>query len=90
VSAIKSLPVCPTCGYRTRRGKKAILTQRQHDVFAFIDSFIQSKGYAPSHEELCAGLSLKSLATVAKHVSTLEKKGWIRKRYNCSRSLEIA
>src|SRR5260370_36594022 len=34
-------------------------------------------------------MKLTSLATVHKHVSTLEKKGFIRRGYNQSRSIEI-
>jgi len=48
-----------------------------------------SHGYAPSFEEIGKGLKLTSLATVHKHITTLEKKGFIRRGYNQSRSIEI-
>src|SRR5258707_12024500 len=36
-------------------------------------------GYAPSFEEIRNGMKLNSLATVHKHITTLAKKGFIRR-----------
>jgi repressor LexA len=65
------------------------LTRRQKQVLDFLVSFINGKGYSPSFEEIGAGLDLSSLATVHKHLQTLEKKGFIRRGYNQSRSVEV-
>lgn len=65
------------------------LTKRQKEVLDFISDFIEEHGYSPSYEELAAGLKLASLATVHKHVSTLEAKEYLRRSYNQSRSLEV-
>jgi repressor LexA len=65
------------------------LTRRQKQVFDFLVNFINRKGYSPSFEEIGAGLELSSLATVHKHLQTLEKKGFIRRGYNQSRSVEV-
>jgi repressor LexA len=65
------------------------LTRRQKQVFDFLVEFINRSGYSPSFEEIGAGLGVSSLATVHKHLETLEKKGFIRRGYNQSRSLEI-
>jgi repressor LexA len=65
------------------------LTKRQKEVLDFLVSFETRHGYAPSFEEIGKGLKLTSLATVHKHVTTLEKKGFIRRGYNQSRSIEI-
>ena len=65
------------------------LTRRQKQVFDFLVTFINHKGYSPSFEEIGAGLELSSLATVHKHLQTLEKKGFIRRGYNQSRSVEV-
>ena len=51
------------------------LTRRQKQVFDFLITFISGHGYSPSFEEIGAGLGLSSLATVHKHLQTLEKKG---------------
>jgi repressor LexA len=65
------------------------LTRRQKQVFDFLVSFINRRGYSPSFEEIGAGLEVSSLATVHKHLQTLEKKGFIRRAYNQSRSVEV-
>ena len=65
------------------------LTRRQKQVFDFLVNFINHQGYSPSFEEIGAGLELSSLATVHKHLQTLEKKGFIRRGYNQSRSVEV-
>jgi repressor LexA len=66
------------------------LTRRQKDVLDFLADFIEKHGYSPSYEEIAAGLSLASLATVHKHVSALEAKSYLRRGFNQSRSLEIS
>ncbi len=65
------------------------LTRRQKQVFDFLVGFINRQGYSPSFEEIGEGLGLSSLATVHKHMQTLEKKGFIRRGYNQSRSVEV-
>ncbi len=66
------------------------LTKRQKEVLEFLADFIDQKRYLASYEELAAGLSLNSLATIHKHISSLESKGYLRRAFNQSRSLEIA
>jgi SOS-response transcriptional repressor LexA len=65
------------------------LTKRQKEVLNYLVGFINKNGYSPSFEEIAHALKLTSLATVHKHLSTLEKKGYIRRGYNQSRSIEV-
>ena len=65
-----------------------VLTRRQRQVMDFIAAFLREHGYSPSFQEIARGLQLNSLATVHKHISTLERKGFLRRGYNQSRSLE--
>ena len=51
--------------------------------------FINQRGYSPSFNEIGAGLRVSSLATVHKHLQSLEKKGFIRRGRNRSRSVEV-
>jgi repressor LexA len=74
---------------RFHSGGIMALTKRQFQVLAFLDSFIERNGYCPSFDEIGRSLKLSSLATVHKHIRTLEKKGFIRRGYNQSRSIEI-
>ncbi len=64
------------------------LTKRQREILDFIDSFIQNSGYSPSFEEIAKFFGYRSLATVHEHLSNLERKGYIRRNYNESRSVE--
>ena len=65
------------------------LTKRQKEILDFIHSFIAEHGYAPSFEEIAHSFGYSSLATVHEHLSNLERKGYIRKSYNESRSIEM-
>src|SRR5689334_15386116 len=66
------------------------LTRRQRDVLDYIARFQDENGHCPSYEEIGRGLELSSLATVHKHVSTLETKGYLRRGQHQSRSLELS
>jgi len=65
------------------------LTKRQKEVLDYLVSFMNKHGYSPSFEEIAHALKLTSLATVHKHLSTLESKGFVRRGYNQSRSIEV-
>jgi repressor LexA len=65
------------------------LTKRQKEILDYIGSFIDERGYAPSFEEIADSFGYSSLATVHEHLSNLERKGYIRKSYNESRSIEL-
>jgi repressor LexA len=65
------------------------LTKRQKEILDYIRSFIEAQGYAPSFEEIAESFGYSSLATVHEHLSNLERKGYIRKSYNESRSIEL-
>lgn len=65
------------------------LTKRQKEILDYIGSFIDERGYAPSFEEIADSFGYSSLATVHEHLSNLERKGYIRKAYNESRSVEL-
>lgn len=64
------------------------LTRRQREIYDFICEFVDDKGYSPSLEEIGARFDLASVATVHKHVQHLVAKGFLRKAWNRSRSLE--
>ena len=65
------------------------LTKRQREILNYIESFLDNYGYSPSFEEIANFFGYSSLATVHEHLSNLEKKGYLRKNYNKSRSLEL-
>jgi SOS-response transcriptional repressor LexA len=64
-------------------------TKRQQELLLFVDTFIKLHGYGPSYREIMNGLSYKSVSTVAVHIDGLISKGYLRKRDNSARSLEV-
>ena len=66
------------------------LTRRQKEVLDFIASYQVENGYSPSYEEIARGLKLASIATVHKHISALEKKNYLQRNHNQSRSIDVA
>ena len=65
------------------------LTKRQREILDFLNDFIQRHGYAPSLEEIGKRFNLSSLATVHKHLTNLQEKGFIKRAWNRSRSVEL-
>lgn len=64
-------------------------TKRQKELLDFVDAFIKEHGYGPSYREVMSGLGYKSVSTVAVHIDGLIEKGYLRKRDNSARSLEV-
>src|SRR5688500_8922094 len=71
-----------------RGGAVLPLTKRQREILDYLNDFIQQHGYAPSLEEIGRRFNLSSLATVHKHLTNLEEKGFIKRAWNRSRSVE--
>ena len=65
------------------------LTRRQREILDYLKEFIDEQGYAPSLEEIGTRFGLSSLATVHKHLMNLQEKGFIRRAWNRSRSVEL-
>ncbi len=65
------------------------LTKRQREILDYLHDFIQQHGYAPSLEEIGRRFGLSSLATVHKHLTNLQEKGFIKRAWNRSRSVEM-
>jgi repressor LexA len=64
-------------------------SKKQHEVFTYIAGFIQDNGFGPSYREVQRALGLKSVSTVATHVNGLIAKGFLVKRENSARSLQV-
>jgi repressor LexA len=65
------------------------LTKRQREILDYLNEFIAQHGYAPSLEEIGRRFGLSSLATVHKHLTNLQEKGFIKRAWNRSRSVEM-
>ncbi len=65
------------------------LTRRQKEIWDYLAAYTAEHGYAPTLEEIGAHFGLSSLATVHKHLSNLEHKGLITRKWNLSRAIEL-
>lgn len=65
------------------------LTKRQKEILDYLHEYVEDHGYAPSYEEIARHFRFSSLATVHEHLENLKRKGYIRKGYNESRSIEL-
>ncbi len=64
-------------------------TKKQQELLQFIDDFIKEHGYGPSYREVMRALGYKSVSTVAAHVDQLIAKGYVEKKDNSARSLQV-
>jgi repressor LexA len=64
------------------------LTSRQREIFDFVRTFINEKGYPPSVREIGEHFHIYPRAAFD-HLKALEKKGYLRRRGAMSRGLEI-
>ena len=65
------------------------LTKRQREILDYLRDFIADNGYAPSFDEIRQDFGYASLATVHEHLTNLQVKGYIRRSFRRSRSVEI-
>ena len=68
---------------------KQSLTKKQKFLLDFIRKFTADNGYPPSFREIMEGLKYSSVATVAQHIDNLVAKGYLHKRDNEARSIQL-
>ena len=56
-------------------------TQRQKEVLDYITRFLAKHGHEPSYAQIARNFNVKSKATIAKHISALEKRGLIKREH---------
>ena len=64
------------------------LTEKQKKILEFIENFIKLYGYPPSIRDICRDFDISSPRGVAKHLESLEKKGYIE-RTGVSRGIRV-
>jgi repressor LexA len=65
------------------------LTEKQLRLHDFLYRFSQAKGYPPTIAEIQRQFQQSSTSTVHKMLSTLERKGYLKRTPNISRGIEI-
>ena len=66
-----------------------MLTQKQHELLAFIDKHLRETGCSPSFEEMKIALDLKSKSGIHRLISALEERGFLRRQKHRARALEV-
>lgn len=64
------------------------LTEKQKKILEYIENFIKLYGYPPSIRDICRDFDISSPRGVAKHLESLEKKGYIE-RTGVSRGIRV-
>ena len=65
------------------------LTPRQREIYNFIRSKIQGRGYGPTVREIGLQFEIKSPNGVMCHLKALQKKGLIHREPNMSRAIQL-
>ena len=65
------------------------LTPRQREIYNFIRSKIQGRGYGPTVREIGVQFHIKSPNGVMCHLKALQKKGLIHREPNMSRAIQL-
>ena len=66
-----------------------MLTRKQHELLVFIDRHLKETGFSPSFEEMKEALHLKSKSGIHRLISALEERGFLSRRHNRARALEV-
>ena len=65
------------------------LTERQREIYDFIRSKIESRGYGPTVREIGLAFNIKSPNGVMCHLKALEKKGLIKREGFSARAIQL-
>ena len=60
-------------------------TQRQKEVLDYITRFLAKHGHEPSYAQIARYFGVSSKATIAKHITALEKRGLIKRDHQPGR-----
>ena len=66
-----------------------MLTKKQKQILDYIAKCIKQNKYSPSLEEIGKHFKLSSVSTVHQHIETLREKGFLKKKGNQPRSIEL-
>src|SRR4051812_17292080 len=65
------------------------LTERQKDIYHFIRSEIENRGYPPTVRDIGIEFEIKSPNGVMCHLKALEKKGLIQRKGGSARAIQL-
>ena len=66
-----------------------MLTPKQYQLLVYIDRHLKQTGFSPSFEDMKEALQLKSKSGIHRLILALEERGFIGRRPNRARALEV-
>ncbi len=66
-----------------------VIYKKQRQILGFIRQFIETNGCAPTLRDIADAIGVNSLSTVHEHLTTLESKGLIKRKYGKARSIKL-
>jgi len=73
-----------------QKGMSDMELDKQLEIYEYLKTYTENKGYPPSIREIGEAVSLRSTSTVYGHLKRLEKEGMIKRDPSKPRALEIA
>lgn len=65
------------------------LTRRQTEILAFLKTYQERHGGAPTLQEICDHFDFRSLSSAQEHLRLIERKGFLTKKPHSSRSIRL-
>lgn len=66
-----------------------MLTKKQQAIYEYLQQYAGQHGRAPSLNEIRAHFGLRSVATVHKHLKSIEERGAVVRKRNRARAMEV-
>lgn len=66
-----------------------IVYRRQKQILGFLSQYIQKNGFSPTLQQIAEAIGVNSLATVHEHLSSMAKKGLIKRYEGAVRGIEL-
>jgi len=66
-----------------------MLTPKQYELLTYIDRHLKQTGFSPSFEDMKEALQLKSKSGIHRLILALEERGFINRRPNRARAIEV-
>jgi repressor LexA len=66
-----------------------MLTPKQYELLTYIDRHLKQTGFSPSFEDMKDALQLKSKSGIHRLILALEERGFINRRPNRARAIEV-
>jgi len=68
---------------------KKSLTNRQAQVLQFVEDYQEANSGAPTLREICDHFCFNSISSARQHLRLIEQKGFLVRKPNCSRSIQL-